>query len=437
MQRIITTRTLAAMKPGETLADPAPRGTGRLEARKLQSGIIAWYYRHTLPDGRRDRLVLGKGLTLAQAREEAARLSHRYQSGDRELRSALEQDEAERKLREERQRTEAERKANASFGALMEAYAASLQARGKDKSARDTRSAITRHMRPLPDLWNKPAQDITPEDVMRIVVRVADTGKLRMADKLRSYVGAAYAAAIRARLKAGASPDLRRFRLDTNPARDLGVVEGSRTSRDRALTVAELRSYWARIRDLPAPDGPLLRFHLLTGGQRIEQLARLTASDYDRDTRTITLRDPKGRRSEPRLHVIPLIPDAVDALHAMRSENFGPYIYTTSNGHRPADYYATRCRLEKVVHTMQEAGELEGAPFTPGDLRRTVETRLAAEGVHMDVRAQLQSHGLGGVQARHYDRHDYLNEKRAALETLHRLLTGASAKVLPLKRRRR
>ena len=31
------------------------------------------------------------------------------------------------------------------------------------------------------------------------------------------------------------------------------------------------------------------------------------------------------------------------------------------------------------------------------------------------------------MQARHYDRHDYLNEKRAALETLHRLLTGASA----------
>ena len=65
--------------------------------------------------------------------------------------------------------------------------------------------------------------------------------------------------------------------------------------------------------------------HLLTGGQHIGQLARLTASDYDRDTRTITLRDPKGRRSEPRLHVIPLIPEAVDALHAMRPENFGPY----------------------------------------------------------------------------------------------------------------
>jgi len=30
---------------------------------------------------------------------------------------------------------------------------------------------------------------------------------------------------------------------------------------------------------------------------------------------------------------------------------------------------------------------------------------LAAMGVSSDVRAQLQSHGLGGVQSRHYDRH--------------------------------
>lgn len=55
--------------------------------------------------------------------------------------------------------------------------------------------------------------------------------------------------------------------------------------------------------------------------------------------------------------------------------------------------------------------------FSFGVLRRTVETRLAAAGVTSDVRAHLQSHGLGGVQTRHYDRHDYLEEKRLALES--------------------
>lgn len=50
------------------------------------------------------------------------------------------------------------------------------------------------------------------------------------------------------------------------------------------------------------------------------------------------------------------------------------------------------------------------------DLRRTAETHMAALGISSDVRAQIQSHGLGGIQARHYDRHDYMPEKRAALE---------------------
>jgi hypothetical protein len=35
-----------------------------------------------------------------------------------------------------------------------------------------------------------------------------------------------------------------------------------------------------------------------------------------------------------------------------------------------------------------------------------------------DVRGQLQSHGLNGVQQRHYDMHEYLEEKRAALQIL-------------------
>ncbi len=55
------------------------------------------------------------------------------------------------------------------------------------------------------------------------------------------------------------------------------------------------------------------------------------------------------------------------------------------------------------------------APFRLSDIRRTAETLLAGLGVSSDVRAQLQSHGLGGIQARHYDRHSYMAEKRSAL----------------------
>ena len=86
---------------------------------------------------------------------------------------------------------------------------------------------------------------------------------------------------------------------------------------------------------------------------------------------------------------------------------------------------------------MQAAGELEAGVFCLRDMRRTAETHLAALGVSRDVRAQLQSHGLGGVQARHYDRHDYQAEKLAALESWVRRLEGKPAPVVALTVRQR
>ncbi len=41
---------------------------------------------------------------------------------------------------------------------------------------------------------------------------------------------------------------------------------------------------------------------------------------------------------------------------------------------------------------------------------------LAGMGVSKDLRAQLQSHGLSGIQERHYDKHSYIDEKRITLE---------------------
>jgi hypothetical protein len=45
----------------------------------------------------------------------------------------------------------------------------------------------------------------------------------------------------------------------------------------------------------------------------------------------------------------------------------------------------------------------------------------------------LQSHGIAGVQARHYDGHDYMQEKRDALALLLRLLQEQSANVVHIK----
>ncbi|MDD2179673.1 hypothetical protein OIN59_19715 [Acidovorax sp. D2M1] len=42
--------------------------------------------------------------------------------------------------------------------------------------------------------------------------------------------------------------------------------------------------------------------------------------------------------------------------------------------------------------------------------------------MNSDIRGRLQSHGIAGVQARHYDEHDYFDEKLESLEKVYTLL---------------
>src|SRR3546814_16927661 len=112
----------------------------------------------------------------------------------------------------------------------------------------------------------------------------------------------------------------------------------------------------------------------------------------------------------------------------------GPVAFSVTGGESGATYAVVQHRVRTVAAAMLEAGQTDAA-FTPGDLRRTVETRLAAAGIGQDVRARLQSPGLGGVQQRHYERPDYLDEVSAPLATLSSLLIDDTANVTPTNRR--
>jgi len=431
----LTTRGVAALEPGKWAADPAARGAGRLQVIRLNSGGLAWYFRYTRSDGKRDALPLGTDLTLAEARGLAAQLSRRYQSGERDLRDSLEAEQrvAERSRREMDAAEALQKKlASATLGVLLTAYGDQLERAGKE-SAPEVRKALVRHVeKPWPQLWSKPASQIETEDLLQVVAKLVHDGKLREAAKVRSYLRAAYASAIAARHDPAALPRLRELKLSTNPARDLATIEGNTQSGERHLSLAELRCYWRHISEPGFYYGPLLRFHLLTGAQRIAQLSRAISADYDAHAKVMRLYDKKGRRKKPREHDVPLIAEAIEAMKEMGN---GPYLLTLTQGATPAGISGMGDALDAVNETMGKAQELPGGRFTARDLRRTVETRLSAEGVSLEDRSHLQSHGLSGVQNRHYDKHKRINEARAALEKLRRLL-DPPGKVLAFRKPR-
>lgn len=58
---------------------------------------------------------------------------------------------------------------------------------------------------------------------------------------------------------------------------------------------------------------------------------------------------------------------------------------------------------------------MELEPFTPRDLRRTARSYFPALGISQEVSRKIMNHSLEGID-RVYDRHDYMDEMRDALE---------------------
>lgn len=424
----LTARTVSGIQPGQWLTAPASQGQGALQARGLAGGGVSYYLRITGLDGKQQRVKVGTNIKFAQAKALAAELSLRYQQGERDLRGALEREATAERAKHEADKVAEADKRTRTLGALLEAYSEQLERDGK-VSAKNVRQKLRRLVRDaMPAVWAMPLADVDADALMDVIAAPVAAGHLRQGDILRQYIRAAFAAGIKARHNAKATAALRALRVRDNPAAALSPIEGAIQARDRALSLSELRAYWQRIQE---PEHAALRFHLLTGGQRIQQLARATVADYDSDRDALRLLDNKGRRTQARVHWVPLLPEALEAMQAMQGDA-GPYLVTFTAGRSGAAYRGMARRLDAIVEAMQGAGELPGGTFTLGDIRRTVETRLADAGVSRDTRAFLQSHGLGGVQVRHYDRHDYLPQSRAALETLQRLADNQSADIVPL-----
>jgi integrase len=274
-----------------------------------------------------------------------------------------------------------------------------------------------------------PANAVTARDVVALLRTLTEAGKGRTAAKLRSYLRAAYALATRAALDSDAPAAFLPFAVEANPVQDTGALSRYTRALDRNLSDPELREYHQAVKD--QSDSPIrdaLLLALLLGGQRPAQLLRATVADVDTSAKLLTLRDPKGKRTQPRIHVLPLTDAALEVVNRClervkkQQEKRGDAKQTlhlfSTHGNAPLRPETLTGAINEIATTLLAKPKAERvivAPFQLRDLRRTCESRLAGIGISRDLRAQIQSHGLGGIQARHYDRHDYMDEKRAAL----------------------
>src|SRR5574337_1598709 len=398
-------------------------GAGALLIRR-RGDVREWMFRY-VAQGHRRAMTLAPWsanerpgyLTLAQARDEARRLGELVRRGLDPLvqrsieaaKAAEQQQEQFAQVREDQEQT---------FGKLLEAYVSHLESSGRQaRTARDARGMFHLHVRDaFPELWGAPAASVKAEQIARVLGRLvgpdAPVKKGSTARKLRAYMRRAFELARGASLDPTAARTEATWRLSGNPAADVPARPLAAFNRpgERVLSRNELRAYLAHLASLDSLQGAFLRVQVFLGGQRVAQLARLRWSDV-RDGR-LTLRDGKGRRAEARLHELPLLPEVADILDALPHGESGLVFESQAGKELDATVLSATVRDIALIVAGDDAS---AEAFRHGDIRRTVESMMAEIGVSKDLRAQLLSHGLGGVQDRHYDRADYMPQKAVAL----------------------
>jgi len=293
----------------------------------------------------------------------------------------------------------------------------------------ETRRNFDKHV--LPSWCGRLLGSITRRDVIELLDAIADEGKPIAANRVRAGLGKLF------------NWSIQRGIIEASP---VAMVErpGAETERERALTDAEIRTVWLAAERLAYPFGPFCRMALATG-QRRSEVAGMRWADIDESQRTWTL--PAKLTKANRAHVVPLSPLAMNILGDC--PRGGAHVFTSRRrrgakaGDTEADapisgFSKAKAMLDATAAELATAEE--GAPVAPWrlhDLRRTAATVMGRLRVSRFVLSRVLNHADSSVTGI-YDRHEYLDEKRQALDAWGQFietLTGpAGANVVPLRR---
>jgi len=407
--------------PGKTQAFLWDKDVPRLAVRITSSGVKAFIFEGKL-NRSTIRWTIGKtgDWIIEDARKEARRLQALLDQG-------IDPREQQQAQKAEKAAKIAAVEANQKYTlkALLKAYTDHLDAQGKTKSAKAARSVVKVHVLGVdPALSEKPANNITSIEIAALIRQAWEKGKERTAGILRSTISAAYNCGRRSPFDTELPSVFIKFNIVNNPVDvipTIAVKAGNRT-----LSKDELKQYMAALGDDTIDMA--LKLGLFSGGQRMAELLRAEITDWNDDTKTLRLLDPKGKRRTPREHLLPLGPVAssiISELVKQAATKKTKFLFPSNRWSYPKKT-PTKSNEDRIIIThihdsmpgprvSEIAAAMSGDPFDLRDIRRTVETMLAGLGVSRDIRAQLLSHGISGVQAQHYDRHDYIKEKHATL----------------------
>lgn len=189
-------------------------------------------------------------------------------------------------------------------------------------------------------------------------------------------------------------------------------------ARDRVLTDSELKLFWLASRKLRYPFGPLYRLLALTG-QRESEVREMSWHELSKESREWIIPASRTKNNNP--HIVPLTNMMIEEIDAVAHNEIWPesgYLFTFNNKKPVVGMGKAKARIDDILDELSTLSSLQIEPWRNHDLRRTLATGFQRLGVRFEVTEAVLNHvsGAKGGVAGIYQRHDWKDEKRAALK---------------------
>ena len=398
------------------------RGGGRLVLEVKENGakyFFFQYFRKQAGKSKRTYVTIGRfkesakatGFSLSDARDEALKYENILKQG-LDVKTSIEEGKLEE---QERIRKVDSAKLQGSLGQLTDSYLAAMEADGK-RSHESVRRSLRIYLdEPFPKLIKRKANTLEADDIRLVLSRMIDKGVTTHTNRVRSYLHAAFSHG----LKQDNNPrryskEAIKFNLKYNPVSFVPKQADFERVGEHVISEKEIKVIWKELSKESQITSWAVKLALTTG-QRLGEIIRVKWCDIDFDDQLMTI--PAGVSKNKIEHIVPLGDLSWAVIEEMKKIT-GDYEYLFPSSHKgkmKKDKHIFNTTISKVIREYSTEHK-NVRKFLARDIRRTVKTLMGKAGIDKAIRDRIQNHSLQDVSSKHYDRYDYLPEKKQALK---------------------
>lgn len=393
--------------------DRGERGIGRFAVKIQPSGNKSFYFIYFKKDGisqksKEKTIKIGSADTLVL--KDAREIFNRYSAILSQGKDPFDELQKVKIANDKEQQKRSEQDNLGSFQDLIIGYTDKMKLDGK-RTWKAVRNALEKEALSVISPEKK-AKDVTEDEIVEILARMIERGAEVQSNRVRSYLITAF----KFGSKNDKDPKNRQkrllFKIPFNPAIDIPKQTHAEKVRDRVLNDTEIFNL---LNDIEGSGFSLeikilIQLCFYTGGQRPFELLALKWDNIDLTKKIIVI--PSTVSKNKKIHLVPLTSNAISALKQLHplTGHTGCLFPNRFDQSKPMPTTS----LSQAIKRYREKENIE--EFVPKDFRRTCKTKMGELGISKDIRDKLHNHAQNDVSTKHYDRYDYMKEKRQALQ---------------------